>query len=121
MSFCGGVGAAGPPPPGVLGNGDDVVLVGVVELLKGAVELFDTTVLLPSPPPYYSALVFVTAFGMRDGMYEPPGTVMQMWSPALRLSQRSLMLGFHFNNCTVVIGLVFDPLFEATGQSSRCK
>ena len=78
LPFCVGDGAAGPPPPGVPGNGDDVVLVGTVELLKGADELFDPTVLLILPPPFPSALVFVFAFRMGGGMYEPPGALMQM-------------------------------------------
>ena len=91
MPFCVGDGAAGPPPPGVPRNGDDVVLIGVVELLKGVVELFDLTMLLPSPP---CALVFVFAFGTGGGMYEPAGALMQMQSTALRLSRRPLMLGF---------------------------
>ena len=78
MPFCVGDGAAGPAPPGVPGTGDDVVLVGVVELLKGALELFDPLVLLPSPPPCSNALVFVFAFLMGGGMYEPPGALMQI-------------------------------------------
>ena len=78
MPFCVGDGAAGSPPAGVPGNEDDVVLVGVVELLKGAVELFDPIVLLPSPPPRSRALAFVIAFGMGGGVYEPPGALMQM-------------------------------------------
>ena len=77
MPFCVSDGAAGPPPPGVPGDGDDVMLVGAVELLKGAVELLDPPVLLPSPLPRSSALVFVFVFGMGGGMYEPPGALMQ--------------------------------------------
>ena len=78
MPFCAGDGAAGPAPADVPGNGGDVVFVGIVELLKGAVELLDATVLLPSPPPRSSALVFVFAFEMGGGMYEPPGAPTQM-------------------------------------------
>ena len=66
MPFCVGDGTAAPLPD-ELDDGDTVVLVVIVELLKGAVELLDTPVSLPSPPPRWSALAFDAVFETGGG------------------------------------------------------
>lgn len=66
MPFCVGEGATGPLPDEP-DDGETVALVGTVELLKGAVELPDAPMSLPSPPPRCSALAFESVFETGGG------------------------------------------------------
>lgn len=66
MPFCVGEGAADPLPDEP-DDGDTTVLVGRVELLKGAVGLLGAPVSLPSPPPRCSALAFEFVFEKGGG------------------------------------------------------
>lgn len=76
MPFWVGEGAEGPLPDEP-DDGDTVVLVGTVELLKGAIEIPDAPESLPSPPPRCSALALKSVLETGGGTYEPPGALMQ--------------------------------------------
>ena len=66
MPFCVGEGAADPLLD-ELDDGDVVMLVGRVELLKGAGGLLDAPVSLSSPPSRCSALAFRSVFETGGG------------------------------------------------------